>query len=348
MADRASLTAQGMALILGTACGMAAYFGGLPLPWMLGPMIGTTIAAMMGAPIRGPDKLRPYVIPVIGVLLGSSVTMEVVRGAVGWWPALVILIPFLVGAAVLSFGFYRRIAGYDTVTAYFCAMPGGLNDMLVLGAEAGGEEKRIALAHATRILVVVSFVVLFYGVVLQVAPASRGQGWVNLDVLSLRDWLILGTCAVLGARLGVLARLPAPQILGPMILSGAAHVTGLVIVPPPTLAVVVAQIVVGTVVGGRFIGATPREVGRDIGIASVSTGLMIAVALGFAWLLTAWTGAPLTQTFLAYAPAGLTEMSLLALAMQQDVAFVSAMHIIRITLVIMAAAPIFALLARRK
>jgi hypothetical protein len=37
----------------------------------------------------------------------------------------------------------------------------------------------------------------------------------------------------------------------------------------------------------------------------------------------------------------------MALALEQDVAFVSTMHIIRLIVVIAAAAPIFALLARR-
>lgn len=346
MADRAALFAQVLALALGTGCGVAAYQVGLPLPWMIGPMIGTTVAAMLGAPIQGPEKLRPIVIPVIGVLLGSSITMEVLASALGWWPSLLMLIPFLISAAVVSFFFYRRIAGYDPVTAYFCAMPGGLNDMLILGGAAGGQETRIALAHASRILVVVCFVVLFYSFVLGVTSTGEQAGWVNLDALTLSDWVILGACAVAGARLGTLARLPAPQILGAMVLSGAAHVTGFVTVPPPTLAVIMAQVVVGTVVGCRFIGATPRQVGRDIGFAAVSTSLMILVAIGFSVALTAWTGTPLSQTFLAFSPGGLTEMSLLALAMDQDVAYVSALHIVRITVVILAAAPIFALLRR--
>ncbi|SMY07041.1 AbrB family transcriptional regulator [Flavimaricola marinus] len=347
MADRSSLIAQGWALLLGAACGYAAFAAGMPLPWMLGPMVGTTIAALFSAPIRGPEKLRPFVIPVIGVLLGSSVTAEILASALGWWPSLLVLIPFLVCAAVVSFHFYRRVAGYDPVTAYFCAMPGGLNDMLILGGAAGGQETRIALAHASRILIVVTFVVIFYSVALGVTATGRSAGWVRLDVLSWRDWLILGGCAILGARLGKIARLPAPQIVGPMILSGAAHVAALVTVPPPTLAVIVAQIVVGTVVGCRFVGSTARQVGRDILFAAISTALMIAVAVVFAFGLSAWTDIPVSQTFLGYSPGGLTEMSLLALAMEQDVTYVSALHIIRITMVIMAAAPIFALLRRR-
>ena len=333
---------QLLALMLGAMSGLLAYRIGLPLPWMLGPMLGTTIASMSNAPVQGPDWLRPFVIPVIGVLLGSGMTAQMLQDAV------VMLIPFLILSAGLSYTFYRRVGGYDQVTAYFCAMPGGLNDMLILGGAAGGQEKRIALAHASRIFVVVLFVVLFYGFVLGVKASGPQSGnWTSIGALAPLDWFILAGCAIVGAPLGALVRLPAPQILGPMLLSGVAHVTGIVTVSPPSVLVIIAQIVVGTVIGCRFLGATPREVGRDIGLATVSSLLMIGVAIAFAYAVTAGTGTSTSQTFLAYSPGGLTEMSLLAFAMGQDIAYVTTAHIIRITAVILLAAPVFHLIRRR-
>ena len=55
----------------------------------------------------------------------------------------------------------------------------------------------------------------------------------------------------------------------------------------------------------------------------------------------------LAQAFLAYAPGGLTEMSLLTLAMGQDATYVSVIHVIRITLVIAAAPLVFAMIRTR-
>jgi uncharacterized membrane protein AbrB (regulator of aidB expression) len=55
----------GLALTIGVLSGLLGYFIGMPLPWMLGPMIGTTIAAMLRLPVRGPGKLRHFVIPII-------------------------------------------------------------------------------------------------------------------------------------------------------------------------------------------------------------------------------------------------------------------------------------------
>ena len=128
-----------LALLIGVASGALAFAIGMPLPWMLGPMIGNTIAAILHAPTAPPAKLRPIVIPVIGVMLGSGITPEIVEALGDWAISFLVLPPFLIVAAGVSFLFYRKIGGYDPVTAFFSAMPGGLNEMLILGAEQGGD-----------------------------------------------------------------------------------------------------------------------------------------------------------------------------------------------------------------
>lgn len=327
---------------IGLACGIMAYFAGLPLPWMLGPMIGNTVAAMLRAPIQAPGKLRLFVIPVVGVMLGSSVTAAIFGQLGNWVLTLIILPVFLAFAAAVSFVVYRRIGRYDPVTAFYSAMPGGLNEMLILGGEAGGDERRIALAHAARILIVIIFVALFFGLVLGVSSGTRGAAdWITLDALTPADYLILGTCAAAGAWLGRQIGLPAAPVFGPMILSGIAHIAGWVTVAPPTLFVIAAQITIGTVIGTRFAGATLTEIRRDLTLAMIAALAMLAIAVGFAEIIALANGIPLSQAFLAYSPGGLTEMALLALALEQDVAYVSVMHVIRITLVIAIAPFVF-------
>ena len=45
---------------------------------------------------------------------------------------------------------FRRL-GFDRVTAYYAAMPGGLQDMVLFGQEAGGDVRALSLIHATRV-----------------------------------------------------------------------------------------------------------------------------------------------------------------------------------------------------
>jgi len=340
-----TLRPQNLALMIGLCCGLVAYFLGMPLPWMLGPMIGNTVAAMLRAPISAPNKLRPFVIPVIGVMLGSAVTSEIF-GLLGVWVPTLILLPAFLGlAASVSYFVYRRIGGFDPVTSFYSAMPGGLNEMLILGGEAGGDERKIALAHAARILVVIIFVALFFGLFLGVSSGSRGAlNWVGFAALTGSDYAVLGACAVVGAWLGRLLRLPAAPVFGPLVLSGAAHIIGWVTVAPPTVFVIAAQVTMGTIIGTRFAGATIAEVRRDLGLAAVASLGMLIVTVIFAEVVAVISGLPLAQAFLAYSPGGLTEMSLLTLAMDQDVVYVSVIHVIRITLVIGIASTVFKLI----
>lgn len=341
------LQAQITALVVGFVCGVGAYLAGLPLPWMLGPMIGNTVLAVAGVPVIGPDKLRPIVIPVIGVMLGSAITIELFAQLSGWALTLILLPLYLMIASGFSFFVYRRIGGYDPVTAFYAAMPGGLNEMLIMGGEAGGDERKIALAHAARVMLVILFVALFFGLFLGVRSGVGGRNWIPLSAPSITDYALLVLAAILGLQLAKFLRLPAAPVFGPMIVSGAFHMAGWVTIAPPTVFIVVAQMVVGTVIGTRFAGATIAEIRRDIGLAVLGSGAMLIISIGFAALI-AWSAhMSLSQAFLAYAPGGLTEMALLTLAMDQDVAYVSTIHIIRITMVI-AIAPVVFKLARAK
>lgn len=341
------LQAQLTALVVGAICGVGGFVAGLPLPWMLGPMIGNTVFALAGVPVIGPEKLRPFVIPVIGVMLGSAITIELFNQLSGWVLTLLLLPPYLLAATGISFLIYRRIGGYDPVTAFYAATPGGLNEMLIMGGEAGGDERKIALAHAGRVLLVILFVALFFGLFLGVRSGLGGRNWIPLSAPGFYDYVVLILAAVLGVPLAIFMRMPAAPVFGPMLLSGAFHMAGWVTIAPPTVFIVIAQIVIGTSIGTRFAGATLTEIRRDVGLAVLASSAMLIVSIGFAAVI-AWSAQmSLSQAFLAYAPGGLTEMALMTLALDQDVAYVSTIHIIRITMVI-GIAPVIYKVARSK
>ena len=307
-------------------------------------MIAVTIAAVVSVPISAPLILRMVLLPILGVMLGAGFHPGIF-GQISNWTVTVAALPVYIAAAFgTAFLFYRKIGRYDPVTAYYSSAPGGLNDMMILGAEAGGDERRIALAHASRILVVVSFISFFFAIVFDITSTGQARNYTPFAAISLIDLMLLIGCAVAGALLAPYLRLPAPQILGPMILSGIVHSAGYTDAPPPSFAVNAAQLVMGTVVGCRFYGVAAHEIARDIVLACGASGSMIAVALMTAFTVTALSGIPIQQTFLTFSPGGLPEMSLLALAMSADVAYVATIHILRITIVIAVAPLVFRVL----
>ena len=317
----------------------------MPLPWMLGAMFVVMVVAILGVDLKAPARLRSIMVPILGVMLGSGFKPEMFSQVADWLITLLILPIFIVVAFSAAYGVYRKLGGYDPVTAFYASAPGGLTDMILMGAEAGGDERRIAMAHAGRIFMVVTLVVLFYTIVLSVETTGDARPFISFADVGLRDLAILTACAVIGALVGPKVGLPAPIILGPMILSGIVHLAGITELPPPTVAVNATQLVMGTVIGCRFAGASPRAVMKDLGLSLVAASAMLLIAVPIAFAVTALTGTDIKETFLSFSPGGLPEMSILALSLDADIAYIATMHIIRIVLVI-ALAPVFFRLIR--
>jgi membrane AbrB-like protein len=153
-------------------------------------------------------------------------------------------------------------------------------------------------------------------------------------------------CAVAGAVAARRLRWPAPDFLGPLLLSAILHLAGLTESVPPALLVAAAQVLLGTILGCRFVGIAPAAL-VPAGLLSLGATVLTLVLAGIgALVMQATAGIAPDQGILALAPGGLTEMGLIALAIHADVAFVALHHVVRILAVIVAAPAAFALLAR--
>ncbi|WP_210207160.1 AbrB family transcriptional regulator [Sinorhizobium fredii] len=74
----------------------------------------------------------------IGAMLGTSFSPAVFAHAPSWLIALAGMAVFIGAAGGISYLYFRWIAGFDQPTAFFAGMPGGLVEMVTLGAERGG------------------------------------------------------------------------------------------------------------------------------------------------------------------------------------------------------------------
>lgn len=324
-----------LALSVGGLGGYGCHLLSMPLAWMLGAMGAVTVVALAGLRPRIPQPLRLGMLGVLGVMLGSSFAPGLVDSVTGWWPSLLgLLVLSVVTPFVASRLFVAQ--GHDRVTAYFSAAPGGINEMVGVGSSLGGDERTIALVHALRILVVVFTVPLWFRLTGQGYPATSGASGVSWGQAVEAPWqaLILLACAVLGMPLGRMIRLPAPQLTGPMLLSAAVHLGGVTLLRPPSDLVSIAQVVVGSALGARFVGVDPRALVKTALTALGSSAIMIALAVAAAAAVGAATGLPFVLLLLSFVPGGVAEMSLVSMALGMDIAFVATHHMFRVTLVI--------------
>ena len=164
--------------------------------------------------------------------------------------------------------------------------------------------------------------------------------------MAVEDWAILAGCAVIGAVVGKLLRIPAAFLVGPMAMSGIIHLAGVTEASPPSLLVACAQVVMGTGIGCRFAGTPLKTIMRVVTISIGSTIILMVSGVLFGLALERITGVPWFILVLAYAPGGLAEMSLIALALGRDVAFVATHHIFRIGFIVILAPMAFRLMRR--
>ena len=348
-AARLRVGALRFALSIGLgAVGGAVFFAlALPLPWMLGAMTVATGAALAGAPLAVPAQVRNAMIAILGVLLGSQFTIDLFDRIAEWYVGLSGVVLSTAAAAGMAYVAFRRLGGYDRVTAYFASMPGGLSEMMVLGETMGGNGRTISLTHGTRILVAVFLIAFYFRLVEGVAPVGlpvpagpAAASWIDL--------LALVACALVGYPAAKTLRVPAAQLVGPLALSAALHLSGVVAAHPPGELIAAAQVVLGAAIGARFVGMAFSELRRIVLLAALVAVLMVLVTAGAAYGLSAATDQSGPTLFLAFAPGGLAEMSLIALTMGSAAAFVSTHHIARIILIVIAAPLLFRLARGRR
>ena len=335
-----------LALALGAVGGAVFYVLKLPLPWMLGAMSFVTIAALSGLPVASAPRFRNAMVAILGVLLGSQFNSDIFDRIADWYVGLAGVAVSSGLMIVLCTLYYRKIGGYDRTTAYFSSIPGGLSEMMVLGEAMGGDDRQISLSHGVRILTAV-FLIAFY---FRLFEGYQPVGLVGTEVsaLSWQDGLILLACGAVGWPGARLLRIPAAQLVGPLALSAAAHLSGFIGAIPPGEIVAAAQVALGAAIGARFVGAGFREIWRIMFISVGAAMIMVAVAAAFAMILGEISGSSKTVLFLALAPGGLAEMSIIALSFGTAAAFVSTHHIVRIIVLVVIAPATFRCLPNEK
>ena len=337
-----------LTLLLGTIGAVIFDWLTMPLAWLIGAMIITTIAALAGVPLKPPGRLRNLMIGVLGIMLGCSFTPDIINNASQWWQSILTLLVFIVSLAAAVAVFLNRFAHFDPVTAYFSAAPGSFATMAILGAEMGGDERNISLIHSIRIMLTVLVIPFWFRFYHGYVPGESDSQAVlgSITNFPLKDFAILATCS-LGYPLAKRFSCPASALLGPMFLSAIAHLTGLTTATPPSEIVNLSQLVIGTGLGCRFVGLRVKEVFGTILLSICVTLFMLSLAATFAYILEQLIGLPFTGLWLAFAPGGLAEMTLISLAMNTDTAFVSTHHLIRMMFLVFATPLVFSLIRNR-
>ena len=307
----------------------------LPLPFLFGPMTACLIAALVHAPMAGFGQISVAARTILGVAVGASITPSLFA-ELPKMAASIMLIPFfIILIALVGVPFFRKVCGFDDKTAFYAAMPGGLQDMILFGTEAGADPRTLSLIHGTRVLIIVTLAPIFLTVFYDAELTNPiGQPASELPVHEL---LLMVMAAFVGWKGGERLGLFGASILGPMILTAALSLGDFIHARPPREAILAAQYFIGCGIGVKFVGVTWAELRRVVAAGVAYVVILAILAAGFtAVVTTLGLGQPL-EAFLAFAPGGQAEMTVLAIVSGADLGFVITHHLTRIVLVIIGA-----------
>lgn len=316
----------------------------LPLPFLFGPMAVSLVVALCGAPLAGLGQVSIAARSVLGVAIGTSVTPALVAELPSMFASVALVPLYIVVIGLIGVPFFRRVCGFDLVTAFYAAMPGGAADMTIFGQEAGANVRQLSLVHVTRLMVimVVAPIILVnvYGVGLTHPigpPASDLPVW---------ELVIMAVAAIVGWKGGERIGLFGAAILGPLLVSAVLSLAGILHLRPPREALLAAQFLIGMGIGVSYVGVTLRELRNTVAGGAAFVVILAALAGAMTELVTLTGLAPPVEGFLSFIPGGQAEMSMLALVSGADLGFVVVHHLTRILVVILGAPVLFRFLRR--
>ena len=317
-----------------------------PLPWMIGPLLATAIASILGQPTRSFAPLRNLGQWVIGVALGLYFTPQVTALVASLWWAILLGIVWALGLG-WTFGWWlhrghaRRIGGSERqqrATSYFSGAIGGASEMTLLAEREGARTELVAAAHSLRLLLVtlvVPFAFTAAGLhgLDATLPGPREVHWGGLALLAVAT----GAGAWLMGRTGR----ANPWFMGALLVAMGLTMSGTELSALPQWMTNAAQLLIGVSLGVRFSAEFVHTAPRWLLSVAVGTLGMIALCAAFAALLALGTGLHWATMVLGTSPGGIAEMAITAKVLQLGVPVVTAFQVCRLVAVLVLVEPLY-------
>jgi hypothetical protein len=322
-------------LAFAAAGGLALGLLGVPAGWLSGSILAVAIASLAGRPMTIPMLPMRILMVLIGISLGAVVTPATLTGMATYPLSIAVLIAAMVCISISGAAYLRVVHGWDKLTAYLAAAPGGLSQVLGLAVELDADLRAIAIVQTVRVTIIAvglpaGLVLLGFG-----GHAGRGIGGA-FNPAQLGELAILVAASAVAAVVAFFIRFPGGLLFGAMLTSAALHGSGIIHVAMPWWVTNAVMVAFGAVTGSRFSGTPLRLVADFLGAAFGSFAIAVAITAVFAAGLVGILALPLGEVMIAYAPGAVDAMMLLALALNLDPVYVGAHHLVRIFFVSLA------------
>ncbi|MCH8552544.1 MAG: AbrB family transcriptional regulator [Natronospirillum sp.] len=310
--------------------GYLGHLAGIPLAWVLGPMVMTALFSLAGLRAFAPLPGRRAGQLIVGSTLGLTLTADALFSVTSLIPLMVIsaAVAMCLGAALAPL--MARFSRYDTRTCFFCLMPGGLSEMANIGARTGAPAEPIALMHAMRVALVVSVLPpIMFWLEIQGQMDQRASQ-------TLLDWYQVPLVLMLagaGVWLVRKTRFNNPWMVGALVAVAVVSVSLELDSQMPRELFHAGQYLIGITIGARFQRQIVRGLLPFVPVCFLFIVLLAGLLGLYALVCHWWLPVDLPSLMLATSPGGFAEMAISAELLQLNLALVTTFHITRAIMV---------------
>ncbi|OWA35672.1 AbrB family transcriptional regulator [Saccharibacillus sp. O16] len=325
---------------------------GLPIPWLLGPMLAALIGSnLLKHTYAWPASIRNGALIVIGYTIGLALTGEALR-RMGTQIPYMILMTFLLLLLCAGLSFViGKLSGTDFKTSLLGSVPGGLSQIVVLAEETKGADLTLVTVNQVirLLLIIIGVPLLLYSPLLGQhtagtiqAAASQPAAWSGL----FPNVLLYAPLCVGLALLGRKFRFPSAFLLCPAFGTALLQATGFHAPQLPHGLTAAAQLALGTYVGTMLKPGQIEHKVRTLSLSLLNGVLLIAGSLGLTLLLTHLESVNLPTALLSLAPGGMDQMGIIAHSIGADLSIVSGYQLFRTFFIFFAIPPLMRVLFR--
>ena len=316
-----------MAFFAGTLGSLFGWGLALPAPFLMGPVIVSTLFAILRTGFSVPEQIKQISFILIGISVGSNVTPEALLSISRWPLSILLMILSVITIIFLCKIILQNFFGMDKKSSLLASAPGHLSFVLMLGTETKADTTKIAIIQSIRVLALTIItpviVVLYSGSELNDANLQR-------EIMNSGSLVALCLLSIIGGLLLKVLNFPAPFLIGAMLISALSHGTNLTPGYVPNLLEGIAFAILGTVIGARFVGVEMKSLK-----SCLVSGLTITLAGVFICFLATSiiykiTGIPFIHIFIAIAPGGLETMVAMGGLVDAEPTYVAFHHVMRL------------------
>ncbi|MFF2448021.1 AbrB family transcriptional regulator [Neobacillus sp. NPDC058068] len=336
---------------------LTAFTGGLvftalhtPIPWLLGPMAAVLIGARFGKiHYYWPTYIRDTGLIIVGYSIGLSFTKEALMQITAKLPSMLIMTVLLVCFCAGIAWVVSKLTGVDYPTVLTGSIPGGLSQMIIFAEEMKGIDiTTVTFLQVARLMMIIFFVpFLIFGPLFKNTAIEPTSDLVVKTIQTsgplFSTIVLFAVICVLCAFLAKKFKFPTPYLLGPILGTAIASISGFHGPALTSPILDVSQFMIGGYIGLLLKPEKLEHKAKIITLALLSGLLMIIGSVGLGLVLVHYYHITPSTSLLSLAPGGMDQMAILAHEVHADLSMVTGYQLFRLFFIYFAVPPLLRL-----